>query len=173
MTRLSRPRILLVNIIHTEPPRSLLPLPPPSPPHSPPGNDLCGISAYDSHPGVGALYDTSGVKALAEALRRSTLTSLDISRNQVGLKEDIWSLTCVGGTTELADSLRENEYLTNLDLSSNFIGVNSLGFMHLGRALEHNVTLTSLNLSGNALCAMYVWQKREREKGREGECVLQ
>ena len=90
-----------------------------------------GITHHCASPG-------EDVRALAAALEEnSTLTSLDLSWNEIGDK----------GATSMAAALEKNSTLTSLDLSENEIG--HIGAASLAAALQKNSTLTSMSLRGN------------------------
>ncbi|CAG8811876.1 2647_t:CDS:1, partial [Racocetra fulgida] len=74
--------------------------------------------------------------SLAESLcENSTLTSLDLSRNEIGSEEGI----------ALAWALRMNSSLISLDVSIGELGSETL-IRAIIKALRKNVTLTFLNL---------------------------
>ena len=83
-----------------------------------------------------------GAAAFADALRMTNcnLASLNLRDNALG----------AAGVAELAEALRHNSSLTELDLSAN-PGCGSAGAVALGAALVRNETLRSLNLGGCAL----------------------
>ena len=80
------------------------------------------------------------VRALAAALEKnSTLTSIDLSYNNIGDE----------GVASMAAALEKNSTLTSIDLRANDIGVE--GAASLAAALEKNSTLTSLDLQLNEI----------------------
>lgn len=72
-----------------------------------------------------------------EALKKNTLTSLVLQKNNLGGK----------GAWEFAEALSQNRSLRNLDLSFNNLG--DVGATALAKGLKENVSLTSLNLYSN------------------------
>ena len=90
--------------------------------------------------------DAAGGVALATMLRANcSLTSLDLSRNQLG-----------GGSLEwaraLADSLRDNGTLLSLSLAHNNVGVRACAVLATG--LEANTALYTLDLSHNRVLGL-------------------
>jgi Ran GTPase-activating protein (RanGAP) involved in mRNA processing and transport len=87
--------------------------------------------------------DTSGIIAIADAIPdMGAMTSLDVSNN--GLYAE--------GTKLLAEALKGNQLITELNLSSNFVTRGGMsGVVTLADAILEMGTLTSLNLSSNFL----------------------
>lgn len=86
-----------------------------------------------------------GAKAIAESLEKNknkTLTSLDMSHNDIGKDR----------AGKFAKVLQNNTCLKKLNLGFNYIGTNAdRGTIRLAKALEKNKTLTWLNLQRNSI----------------------
>ena len=92
------------------------------------GNQICGLDEY----GEGT-YTVDGIKALAKALVKAPLTTLDISINQIGDE----------GAQALAKALKVNAaVLTSLGLGNNTI--RDQGAAAIAEALKVNAALTKL-----------------------------
>ncbi|ETV66959.1 hypothetical protein, variant 2 [Aphanomyces astaci] len=108
----------------------------------------CGLSTLIlSHCDI----DDGEVVAFAKALcTNRTCHTLDLSRNIIGSNEalNVVQPDLVTGGEALAEMLATNGHLTVLNLSWNFLRLNSA--VELGRALAQNNTLKELNLSYNA-----------------------
>ena len=92
------------------------------------------------HRGVGA----AGGKAIFECLRHNKhIQALDIEDNQLGLNVNVEA----GALEHISAAIRDNQVLTNLDLSyNNFAG---RGCAALAEALESNGRIRELSLRGN------------------------
>ncbi|RHZ16364.1 hypothetical protein DYB37_008462 [Aphanomyces astaci] len=106
-----------------------------------------------SHMSMGdqLVQDDGEVVAFAKALcTNRTCHTLDLSRNVIGSNEalNVVQPDLVTGGEALAEMLATNGHLTVLNLSWNFLRLNSA--VELGRALAQNNTLKELNLSYNA-----------------------
>jgi len=77
------------------------------------------------------------IKHLAEALRSSSVTTLDIGHNKVGDE----------GVRYLAASLRSSSTLTDLCINGNHVG--DEGAQHLAEALRNNFSITTLYIRSN------------------------
>ncbi|MCC8399863.1 MAG: hypothetical protein LN563_04795 [Rickettsia endosymbiont of Platyusa sonomae] len=87
---------------------------------------------------------TTIIESIAEALKNNiTLTSLDLSSNDIGVEKEILIV--------IAEALKNNRTLTNLNLSSNYIGVEEESVIAIVEVLKNNRTLTNLDLSNNIL----------------------
>ncbi|MES2676856.1 MAG: hypothetical protein V4612_00880 [Pseudomonadota bacterium] len=98
---------------------------------------VCRLRAYH-------LLDPYGYKKVLKNIAKilqpnTTLTSLDLTRNEIGNEEVI----------AFVETLKTNTVLTQLWLSENKIG--DEGVIALADALETNTTLTSLGLSDNEI----------------------
>ena len=84
----------------------------------------------------------ASIKALAEVLKtNTTLTELDLERNNIGSKE----------VFVLAEALKINKTLVKLNLSQN--NISNAGAKALAEALKINRTLINLNLEANKISA--------------------
>ncbi|ETV91184.1 hypothetical protein, variant [Aphanomyces invadans] len=95
--------------------------------------------------------DDGEARAFASAMcTNRTCHTLDLSRNLIGANEalNVVQPDLVTGGEALAEMLATNGHLTVLNLSWNFLRLNSA--VELGRALAQNNTLKALNLSYNA-----------------------
>ncbi|CAK4725240.1 unnamed protein product [Aphanomyces euteiches] len=95
--------------------------------------------------------DDNEVLGFAKALcANKTLHNLDLSRNLIGSNEalNVVQPDLTTGGEALAEMLTANNHLTSLNLSWNFLRLNSA--VELGRALALNNSLKTLNLSYNA-----------------------
>jgi Ran GTPase-activating protein (RanGAP) involved in mRNA processing and transport len=88
----------------------------------------------------------SGVAALADVIPgMGAMTSLDVSNN------GLWA----EGTKLLAEALKGNKIMTELNLSSNYVTEGGLsGVVALADAIPDMGALSSLNLAANRLCGI-------------------
>ena len=74
-------------------------------------NQLCGLGTPQGSSADNGTYTAEGITKLCEALKRSAVTSLNLARNQLGPK----------GAVALADGLKNNSTLQELDLTFNML----------------------------------------------------
>ena len=97
----------------------------------------------------GKMVRDKDANKIANALKKNTITLLDLSRNQIGNGEDNPDDVEETGSFILAKAVEINTSLTSLDLSGNYL--NGENANHFFEALKTNKTLTSLNLSSDEI----------------------